>query len=154
MLLRKKIEKERDDKIVLRDVLGIYNEYLYEENLYNEIYDYFVQKTIVETNKIKTELIVKESTQIFISAKMSVMAMIVTFFTLIINLYVKSIDLIKNNDLLISFVLTGMILAVGFLMIYLSKNIFQFLYTNKKDLRMNRYILCVIDDIEKGDRLA
>lgn len=144
---RNRRNRERDSKIVLREVYSIYHDFINSKDLYKELYIFLHAKSDFEMNIIRAEIESEEATQGMISVRVSAMSLIASFLVLSINVLSICLELKELGTVMRTFVIIVLLAILCYCIKSVGDVLVSFFDKYKKGNKRNKYILCVITDI-------
>lgn len=130
--------------IAVQELQDIYKNTTDGKKLYLDLYKAIKKKDRMETNAIKAELVSEMEREKLLSVVFSALAILISFVTLSVNVMIEYIGQLSKYKIVVFIIVIVIILVTLW---YYGKGMSDMLIHRQEKEKMNRYILCVIEDV-------
>lgn len=130
--------------IAVQELQDIYRNTTDGKKLYLDLYKTIKKKDKMGINAIKAELVSEMERGKLLSLVFSALAILISFLTLSINIMIEYIGQLSKYQIVVYIIVVVIILVALW---YYGKGMSDILIHRQEKAKMNRYILCVIEDV-------
>ena len=130
--------------MAIQELQNIYKNATDGKKLYLDLYKAIKRKDRMEINAIKAELVSEMERGKLLSVVFSALAILISFITLSVNVMIEYIGQLSKYKIVVYIIVVVIILVTLW---HYGKGMSDMLMHRQEKEKMNRYILCVIEDV-------